>query len=136
MYTNLNGDIKRNIMKVRNSVIFSELLVQHLTPHNEAVQTEILNKVSSYCDKPVTNYTLSEEDQPLTWSFYHSLFFAFTVCSTVGYGNLAPTTTLGRMIMILYSLIGIPINGILFAGLGDFFSRIVSTKRNHFPLKD
>lgn len=117
-------EIEQRAEELEERIAINELLVQHLTPHNEAVQTEILNKVSSYCDKPVTNYTLSEEDQPLTWSFYHSLFFAFTVCSTVGYGNLAPTTTLGRMIMILYSLIGIPINGILFAGLGDFFSRI------------
>ncbi|KAL9882341.1 open rectifier K[+] channel 1 isoform 2-T8 [Glossina fuscipes fuscipes] len=42
----------------------------------------------------------------------------------VGYGNIAPTTTLGRMIMIAYSVIGIPVNSILFAGLGEYFGRV------------
>ncbi|KAL9881386.1 open rectifier K[+] channel 1 isoform 3-T9 [Glossina fuscipes fuscipes] len=42
----------------------------------------------------------------------------------MGYGNIAPTTTLGRMIMIAYSVIGIPVNSILFAGLGEYFGRV------------
>ncbi|EDW45761.1 GM11278 [Drosophila sechellia] len=53
----------------------------------------------------------------------NAFFFAFTVCSTVGYGNISPTTFAGRMIMIAYSVIGIPVNGILFAGLGEYFGR-------------
>jgi len=44
----------------------------------------------------------------------------------VGYGNISPTTFAGRMIMIAYSVIGIPVNGILFAGLGEYFGRTVS----------
>lgn len=38
-----------------------------------------------------------------------------------GYGNLAPTTHLGRILMIFYALFGIPINGILLANLGEYF---------------
>lgn len=114
-------EVEQRAVDIQERIEINELLVEHLTPL--ADQTEILEKVTDYCGKPVTNYTASDDDDDLTWSFYHSLFFSFTVCSTVGYGNLAPTTTLGRMIMIAYSLIGIPINGILFAGLGDFFSR-------------
>lgn len=29
------------------------------------------------------------------------------------------------MVMIVYSVIGIPVNGILFAGLGEYFGRTV-----------
>lgn len=42
-----------------------------------------------------------------------------------GYGNLAPTTHLGRILMIFYGLFGIPINGILLANLGEYFGRQV-----------
>ena len=33
----------------------------------------------------------------------------------------APTTTLGRMICILYALIGIPLNAMLIGSLGNLF---------------
>lgn len=42
-----------------------------------------------------------------------------------GYGNISPSSTLGRMFMIFYALIGIPMNGFLFAYLGDFFGKVV-----------
>lgn len=94
---------------------------------DKETQDEVLQKISNYCDKPVTNYTIEELDNyvPFRWTFYHAFFFAFTVCSTVGYGNISPTTLLGRMILIPYSLLGMPVNGILFAGLGEYFSNTV-----------
>lgn len=45
----------------------------------------------------------------------------------LGYGNIAPTQTFGRYFMILYALIGMPVNGILFAYLGEYFgSRVIN----------
>jgi len=104
--------------------ISSEYLLDELSDKNKTVQNEILERISDYCGKPVTLPT--QNDTPYTWTFYHAFFFAFTVCSTVGYGNISPTTFAGRMIMIAYSVIGIPVNGILFAGLGEYFGRTVS----------
>nr|CAD7453790.1 unnamed protein product [Timema tahoe] len=43
--------------------------------------------------------------------------------SALGYGNLVPTSALGRILMILYAIIGIPMNGILLTALGEFFSK-------------
>ena len=56
------------------------------------------------------------------WSFYNSVFFAFTSITTIGYGRSAPQTQLGRGVLLAYSLIGIPINGILIGTIGAFFS--------------
>ena len=56
------------------------------------------------------------------WSFYNSVFFAFTSITTIGYGRAAPQTQLGRGILLIYSFIGIPINGILIGTIGAFFS--------------
>lgn len=42
-----------------------------------------------------------------------------------GYGNIAPTHTFGQYFMIVYALIGIPVNGILYAYLGEFFGKTV-----------
>lgn len=49
----------------------------------------------------------------------------FSRCG-LGYGNISPNNTFGRIFMIFYALVGIPVNGILFAYLGDFFGKTVS----------
>lgn len=54
------------------------------------------------------------------WAHYHPGKFNFQ-----GYGNITPSNSLGRIFMIFYALIGIPVNGFLFAYLGDFFGKVV-----------
>ena len=55
------------------------------------------------------------------WSFYNSVFFAFTSITTIGYGRTAPQTQLGRGALLIYSFFGIPINGILIGTIAAFF---------------
>jgi Ca2+-binding EF-hand superfamily protein len=45
------------------------------------------------------------------WSFPNqdTFLFAFSVISTIGYGNIAPATTGGKWFTIIYALIGIPL---------------------------
>ncbi|EFX86381.1 hypothetical protein DAPPUDRAFT_98013 [Daphnia pulex] len=48
-----------------------------------------------------------------------------------GYGHLAPSSAPGRLFCIFFALIGIPLNGILFAALGDHFgAKLVSRSSN------
>ena len=63
-----------------------------------------------------------EADHCELWSFYNSVFFAFTSITTIGYGRSAPQTQLGRGVLLAYSSVGIPINGILIGTIGAFFS--------------
>ena len=52
---------------------------------DDDLQQNILEQISDYCDKPVTAVDAEETlSTPYIWTFYHSFFFAFTVCSTVG----------------------------------------------------
>ena len=50
-------------------------------------------------------------------------FFFFKI----GYGHIYPMTQLGKVVCILYSLLGVPINGILIGALGAYF-------RNKVPI--
>ncbi|KAJ8679316.1 hypothetical protein QAD02_015103 [Eretmocerus hayati] len=106
--------------------VISTLLHKHYVSGGGHTQDEIFKKLSSYCGKSVHNYSEDESD-PLKWDFYNSFYFAYTVVSTIGYGNLAPTNMMGRVLMVLYALIGIPINGILLAHLGEFFGQTFVT---------
>ena len=65
----------------------------------------------------------SQEEDCEMWSFFNSFFFSFTSITTIGYGNIAPRTQLGRGACLLYSIIGIPINNMLISSIASFFSK-------------
>ncbi|NWX84928.1 KCNKG protein, partial [Nothoprocta ornata] len=47
---------------------------------------------------------------PSNWDFGNSFFFAGTVVTTIGYGNLAPSTVAGQVFCVFYALFGVPLN--------------------------
>nr|XP_034189164.1 open rectifier potassium channel protein 1 isoform X1 [Osmia lignaria]XP_034189165.1 open rectifier potassium channel protein 1 isoform X1 [Osmia lignaria]XP_034189166.1 open rectifier potassium channel protein 1 isoform X1 [Osmia lignaria]XP_034189167.1 open rectifier potassium channel protein 1 isoform X1 [Osmia lignaria]XP_034189168.1 open rectifier potassium channel protein 1 isoform X1 [Osmia lignaria]XP_034189169.1 open rectifier potassium channel protein 1 isoform X1 [Osmia lignaria] len=116
-------EIERVEKAKREQIEINALLQEHYMPSDTHDYDEIFEKLSVYCGKSVSNYTEGKTD-PLKWDFYNSFYFAYTVVSTIGYGNLAPTNMLSRILMIFYGLVGIPINGILLTQLGEFFGRV------------
>ncbi|XP_076760976.1 open rectifier K[+] channel 1 [Xylocopa sonorina] len=116
-------EIERIEKAKRERIEINALLHAHYVPSRNHDHDEILGKLTRYCGKSVYNYTENETDL-LKWDFYNSFYFAYTVVSTIGYGNLAPTSMLGRILMIFYGLIGIPMNGILLTQLGEFFGHV------------
>ncbi|KPP66472.1 potassium channel subfamily K member 2-like [Scleropages formosus] len=53
------------------------------------------------------------------WDLSSSFFFAGTVITTIGFGNISPHTEGGKIFCIIYALLGIPLFGFLLAGVGD-----------------
>ncbi|KAM8947309.1 potassium channel, subfamily K, member 16-like [Pelodytes ibericus] len=47
---------------------------------------------------------------PSNWDFSNSFFFAGTVITTIGYGNLYPSTVSGQVFCVFYALFGVPLN--------------------------
>ncbi|MEE6473565.1 hypothetical protein FKM82_010083 [Ascaphus truei] len=47
---------------------------------------------------------------PSNWDFSNSFFFAGTVITTIGYGNLSPSTVAGQVFCVFYALFGVPLN--------------------------
>ncbi|XP_072345539.1 potassium channel subfamily K member 2-like isoform X2 [Scyliorhinus torazame] len=59
------------------------------------------------------------ENISTNWDLGSSFFFAGTVITTIGFGNIAPKTEGGKIFCIVYALVGIPMFGFLLAGVGD-----------------
>ncbi|XP_078377565.1 TWiK family of potassium channels protein 7-like isoform X3 [Oculina patagonica] len=83
---------------------------------SKGLKSETLKNLDAKFEKIRSERTAASKPR---WSFSNSLFFATTVVTTIGYGNLAPTTTGGRMFCIVYALIGIPLTLMLLAVVGN-----------------
>ncbi len=69
------------------------------------------------------------------WDHVNSVFFSFTVVTTIGYGHLFPRTPEGKAACLVYALIGIPLNALLVGSLGNLFSSKLKKILLHFQSK-
>ncbi|XP_063993064.1 TWiK family of potassium channels protein 9-like isoform X5 [Diachasmimorpha longicaudata] len=60
------------------------------------------------------------------WSILQAIFFASTVLTTIGYGNVVPSTEWGRVFCIFYAFIGIPLTLTAIAAWGKLFAEAVN----------
>lgn len=60
------------------------------------------------------------------WNIYNSIFFCMTVTTTIGYGNLSPVTAWGRVVCVIYALLGIPLTLALLAIVGKILGDYIN----------
>ncbi|PFX12939.1 two pore potassium channel protein sup-9-like isoform X1 [Stylophora pistillata] len=60
------------------------------------------------------------------WTYYASLYFTWSVVTTVGYGHLAPSTVGGRVFCMVFALFGIPLNLMVLRHIGDRVNQLIS----------
>ncbi|WP_308184660.1 potassium channel family protein [Limosilactobacillus fastidiosus] len=63
-------------------------------------------------------YSVSEKT-----SFSNALWWAITTASTVGYGDISPKTTIGRVAGVLLMLVGIGLIGVITSTITEYFSQ-------------
>uniref|UniRef100_UPI00358F1E2B potassium channel subfamily K member 10-like n=1 Tax=Myxine glutinosa TaxID=7769 RepID=UPI00358F1E2B len=102
----------------RHSCVASEELEQLIHTITKAVKGGV---------NPIANSTNVRSH----WGLGDAFFFAGTVITTIGFGNTAPSTEGGRIVCIVYSIIGIPLFGILLAGVGDQLGTIFGKGITH-----
>ncbi|XP_067947542.1 potassium channel subfamily K member 2-like [Watersipora subatra] len=60
-------------------------------------------------DQGIVKTDNDTRSQTSNWDFPSSLFFSTVVVTTIGYGNIAPTTVGGQIFLVFYAAIGIPL---------------------------
>ncbi|CAB4065370.1 KCNKN [Lepeophtheirus salmonis] len=80
---------------------------------------------------------LVTKDIQYEWNYIQAVFFSSTILTTIGYGNIAPVGTPGRVFCILFAIIGIPFTLSVIADIGQIFATLVSLfwrKYKHFVI--
>ncbi|KAM3871328.1 potassium channel subfamily K member 17-like [Diretmus argenteus] len=54
------------------------------------------------------------------WKFTSSALFSATVVTTIGYGNMSPSTTEGQIFCVFFALFGIPLNMVVLNRVGKY----------------
>lgn len=81
----LQNNLCYSRIQFANDTFYStELLVKYASPGDKETQNNVLQRLSGYCGRPVTNYTLDEYPVDFEWNYFHSFWFSFIICSTVG----------------------------------------------------
>ncbi|VDM61819.1 unnamed protein product [Angiostrongylus costaricensis] len=74
---------------------------------------EQTNEVSAKLHAEVEIYEkqlgIKYTDQKIKWDFWNAMLYAQTLCTTIGYGHLYPSTVSGRMFTMIYAIFGIPL---------------------------
>ncbi|XP_034036767.1 potassium channel subfamily K member 10 isoform X2 [Thalassophryne amazonica] len=83
-----------------------------------------LEEVMSAVDAGVDVTSISP-DFTSRWNMDSAFFFCGTIITTIGFGNLSPRTWYGQLFFVCYALMGIPMFGILLAGVGDYMGRVL-----------
>ncbi|XP_025762783.1 potassium channel subfamily K member 2 isoform X2 [Oreochromis niloticus] len=95
--------------------------LQFLSRHscvNQSQLEELVKQVVSAIRSGVNPAGTMTNNSSL-WDLSSAFFFAGTVITTIGFGNISPHTEGGKIFCIVYALLGIPLFGFLLAGVGD-----------------
>ncbi|KAM4695258.1 potassium channel subfamily K member 17 [Discoglossus pictus] len=99
-----------------------ELLKNYTCMDNKTLEQFIVGIINAYKNGISLQGNVSNLG---TWSFTGSFFFSVTAITTIGYGNISPTTVGGRIFCIFFALFGIPLNLILLNRLGQKMLSVV-----------
>jgi potassium channel subfamily K len=58
-------------------------------------------------------------EKPQGWSYFGSMYFAYTSLLTIGYGDLTPNSNAGKAFFVFWTLLAVPTLTILISNMGD-----------------
>ncbi|VDL96131.1 unnamed protein product [Schistocephalus solidus] len=107
------------------------VLAQELAEEGEKADwSKLVVQVNKYRDKlrqawKAGNDELGNTVIPPLWSMWGSIYYCITLFSTIGYGNVYPNTTIGRVLTIGYCLLAIPLCTLVFSRISKIIVRFL-----------
>ncbi|KAG7166549.1 uncharacterized protein LOC121869379 isoform X2 [Homarus americanus] len=99
----------RDWREIFNSTRWQEEVMERLTDFEDRLVTAVSNQL----------YDQDPDKQRERWSIIGSLFYCVTVITTIGYGHVSPKTWEGKMVTIVYAIMGIPLMLLCLTNIGN-----------------
>uniref|UniRef100_A0AC34RJ94 Potassium channel domain-containing protein n=1 Tax=Panagrolaimus sp. JU765 TaxID=591449 RepID=A0AC34RJ94_9BILA len=121
-YENKRHVEHKRVIKLLKSELFEKISSSSNETHIQECLRHFMENISRM-HISVENYLMFDDDNnvPKRWTYPSSVLFAFTILTTIGYGNVAPTTRLCQIFTMVYGALGIPLFLITIADVGRFF---------------
>ncbi|XP_025205095.1 uncharacterized protein LOC112601605 [Melanaphis sacchari] len=99
---------------------FQEDLIRRLTQ-----QMEIESAAVSYHTGGggfIVDHGGDSGDSTFEWNMATSFLYCLSILTTIGYGNITPKTAVGKMVTMVYALIGIPLMLVYLSSIGGLLA--------------
>ncbi|XP_072293754.1 potassium channel subfamily K member 10 [Eucyclogobius newberryi] len=107
-----------NLLATRQAILLNHSCVSELE-FNRLVK-KVVSAVEAGLDANSLSANFSTR-----WDIASAFFFCGTIITTIGFGNLSPRTWTGQLFCVCYALVGIPMFGILLAGVSDHMGTVL-----------
>ncbi|XP_061786330.1 uncharacterized protein kcnk4a [Nerophis lumbriciformis] len=130
LYLCMGALVFQNLEASEESVKFQELLEaknNFLNNHSCVSEREFYKLVKGVTSAVEAGLEVSSISTNFTsrWDVASAFFFCGAIITTIGFGNLSPRTWYGQLFCLCYALVGIPMFGILLAGVGDHMGTVL-----------
>ncbi|EAW19877.1 potassium channel family protein [Aspergillus fischeri NRRL 181] len=81
--------------------------------------TLILSGIALFFLWLVSAAVFRHSERSLKWTYFQALYFTYTSLTTIGYGDLYPTSNFGKAFFVFWSLLAVPVLTNLVAAMGQ-----------------
>ncbi|XP_072027046.1 uncharacterized protein [Amphiura filiformis] len=88
--------------------------------------TELMDEYTDMLAQPEWKLGRMQNDEDgLAWSFSSTMLFCLITITTIGYGDITPVTSGGKIFVGFYASFGIPLNVIFLADIGYLLAKLI-----------
>ncbi|KAI5696683.1 hypothetical protein M8J75_016439 [Diaphorina citri] len=124
-----SDNLRRNMSLSRNDTVaklWSYTCCQFNTFDEFVWRNEVAKELMSFQSIVISNVQKGYEGDSVSsnrWSFSGAFLYSLTVITTIGYGNVAPITFLGKITTIAYAIAGMPLFLLYLSNIGDILAK-------------
>ncbi|EDW61586.2 LOW QUALITY PROTEIN: uncharacterized protein Dvir_GJ22130 [Drosophila virilis] len=100
-----------------------ELTAENISFYDRQAYRKRVNDVLLDYQRAVVKKQLLGPDVDHQWSFSGAFLYSLTVITTIGYGNITPSSDWGKLVTILYAIIGMPLFLLYLSNIGDVLAK-------------
>jgi hypothetical protein len=129
-------DIEQGQMETDEIISYKETFFSnHSCIHPKETERLLIEEISAF-NKGIFLTSANETNYVPKWIFGgESIFFTFTLLSTIGYGHLVPSTQSSKVFTIFYIVFGVPLTLTLLSAIVEHLVELIDDSKRNIPVQ-